>query len=90
MGASLSTHPLLHSQSEPPLFVKPAEQAFSRSPQGLFVSAKRSHPKGGGQGAHGERLAVHADAHRCPAIAARRSTASAAFVVARKRLKSSI
>ena len=75
---------------ETPLFVKPAEQAFSRSPQGLFASAKRSHPKGGGQGAHGERLAVHADAHRRPAIAARRSTAPAAFAVARKRFKSSI
>ena len=69
----------------PPLFVTPAQQAFSRSPKGLFASAERSYPKGGGHAARGKRPAVQADAPRCPAIAARRSTATAAFVVARKR-----
>ena len=66
-------------------FVTPATQAFSCCPKGLFVSAERSCPKGGGQAARGGRPAVQAGASRRTPIAARRSTATAAFVVARKR-----
>ena len=53
--------------------------------QAVFVSAERSCPKGGGQAARGGRPAVQAGAPRRTPIAARRSTATAAFVVARKR-----
>ena len=66
-------------------FVQPAKQAFSCCPKGLFVSAERSCPKGGGQAARGGRPAVQAGAPRRTPITARRSTATAAFVVARKR-----
>ena len=53
--------------------------------QAVFVSAERSCPKGGGQAARGGRPAVQTGAPRRTPIAARRSTATAAFVVARKR-----